>query len=82
MRRKTFRITIKDRFDVREVRERTELGRDSFASLIGVSRRAVESWEQGTRIPSGSARNLLIMTWKHPELVKQTLLDTIEICKS
>lgn len=79
MSEKSVKISFQDTFDVKDVRKKTNLGMDSFASLIGVSRRTVESWEQGVRTPSGSARNLLIIVWKQPELAKKAILSTIEI---
>ncbi len=41
------------------VREKTGLSQNQFATLIGVSKRTLENWEQGRRQPTGPARALL-----------------------
>lgn len=40
---------------IRETRKRVRLNTRDFGSLIGVSGRTVENWEQGRRNPSKSA---------------------------
>ena len=49
------------------------VSRHGLSSLLGVSRRTVENWEQGRRIPSGAARLLLAVIEKHPEVVREVL---------
>jgi putative transcriptional regulator len=44
---------------VRVIREKTGLSQSRFASMIGVSKRTLENWEQGRRHPTGPARALL-----------------------
>ena len=41
---------------------------DAFASLLGVSLRTVQDWEQGRRKPSGPAEALLRIAEQHPEV--------------
>jgi putative transcriptional regulator len=48
---------------VAEIRERTGLSQARFATLLGVSVRTLQDWEQGRRAPSGAARTLLM--WRH-----------------
>ena len=48
------------------VRERTGLSQAKFASLLGVSVRTLQEWEQGRRAPSGAARTLLMIAAKNP----------------
>ncbi len=45
------------------------LSQDRFASLLGISVRTLQHWEQGRRKPSGAARVLLRIAARHPELV-------------
>ncbi|MBD3647167.1 MAG: helix-turn-helix domain-containing protein, partial [Pseudomonadales bacterium] len=43
---------------VAHTRERLGLSQSEFATLLGVSVRTLQEWEQGRRIPSGPARRL------------------------
>ncbi len=52
--------------DVAKIREKTELSQSRFASLLGVSVRTLQDWEQGRRAPSGAARTLLLVADKNP----------------
>jgi putative transcriptional regulator len=51
---------------VATIRERTGLSQAKFASLLGVSVRTLQEWEQGRRAPSGAARTLLMIAAKNP----------------
>lgn len=53
------------------IREKTGLSQSRFASLLGVSVRTLQDWEQGRRAPSGAARTLLLVVAKNP----RALLD-------
>jgi putative transcriptional regulator len=57
--------------DVASIRERTGLSQARFATLLGVSVRTLQDWEQGRRAPSGAARTLLIVAHRNP----RALLD-------
>jgi len=56
---------------VATIRARTGLSQAKFASLLGVSVRTLQEWEQERRAPSGAARTLLLVAAKNP----QALLD-------
>ena len=57
--------------EVAKIREKTGLSQSRFASLLGVSVRTLQDWEQGRRAPSGAARTLLLVADKNP----RALLD-------
>ncbi len=54
---------------VREIRKKTGLSQSRFASLLGVSVRTLQDWEQGRRAPSGAARTLLLIAHKNPSVL-------------
>lgn len=58
--------------DVLRVRQKLNLSRQQFATLLGVSERTVEGWEQGRRQPAGPARMLLRVAARHPHAVLDT----------
>ncbi len=51
---------------VADIREKTGLSQSRFATLLGVSVRTLQDWEQGRRTPSGAARTLLLIAHKNP----------------
>jgi putative transcriptional regulator len=55
--------------DVAAIRERYGLSQAKFASLMGISVRTLQNWEQGRRMPRGPARVLLRVAAFHPEAV-------------
>ena len=52
---------------VGEIREKTGLSQSHFATLLGVSVRTLQDWEQGRRAPSGAARTLLMIAARNPK---------------
>lgn len=53
--------------DIKVIRKNLHLSQPAFASLMGVSFRTLQEWEQGRRTPSGPAYSLLRIAKKHPE---------------
>lgn len=52
--------------DIKTLRLQMQLTQKSFAALMGVSIKSVESWERGTNHPSGSASRLLEILRNEP----------------
>ena len=52
-----------------EARSRVGLSQRDFARLLGVSARTLQDWEQGRREPTGAAKTLLRVAFRHPEVL-------------
>lgn len=52
-----------------EARSKVGLSQQDFATLLGVSPRTLQDWEQGRREPTGAARTLLRVAMAHPEVL-------------
>ncbi len=59
---------LMDPSSAKEIREKLALSQDAFASLMGVSARTIQDWEQGRREPQGPAKSLLRVAEQHPEV--------------
>lgn len=53
------------------IRKKSNLSQSQFAQALGISVNTLKSWEQGQRKPSGSAKVLLLLLAKHPELIDE-----------
>jgi len=51
------------------LRSRAAMSQAVFAKMLSVSTKTLQSWEQGTRHPSGSSRRVLQMFSEHPDVV-------------
>lgn len=52
---------------IAEARNRLGMSQSELASLMGVSTRTLQDWEQGRRKPTGAAQTLLRVAIAHPE---------------
>ena len=64
---KKIEIEVPD--DVKMIREHVGLSQAVFAGILGISKRTLQDWEQGRRHPTGSAKALLRIAYKHPEVL-------------
>ena len=61
--------------DIAGLRRRFGLSQASFAKSIGVNVSTLRNWEQGRRRPTGSARVLLALIAKRPDIVQTELAE-------
>ena len=59
--------------DVKAIRRRVRMSQSEFARAYGLSRRALQEWEQGGRQPDSAARAYLRVIAKAPALVRRAL---------
>lgn len=52
-------------------RQKSELSQTQFATLLGVSVRTLQEWEQGRRQPSGAVKTLLRVAMTHPDVLRE-----------
>lgn len=57
--------------EIASARVASGLSQAAFASLMGVSVRTLQDWEQGRRAPSGAARTLIKVAERHPEVLRE-----------
>lgn len=59
--------------DVKAVREKTGLSQNEFASLIQISTKTLQNWEQRRRTPTGPSAALLKIVSVNPEMAVKSL---------
>lgn len=62
-----------DAEQVVRIRKRLRMSQAVFAATLNVSKRTVQSWEQGLRTPSDSALRLLEIAAKRPDVVREIM---------
>lgn len=59
--------------EVAEARSKTGLTQQEFAQVLHISPRTLQEWEQGRRKPSGPAKALIEIAFRHPEVIRKDL---------
>ena len=59
--------------DVKAIRKRVKMSQAEFSRAYGISKRALQEWEQGGRQPDSAARAYLTVIAKHPAVVRRAL---------
>jgi putative transcriptional regulator len=75
-------FVVEKKPDVKSIRSKFGISQREFASLLGISVRTLENWEQGHRAPKGPARILLKVAEAHPEVVWEVVKPRLEIRSS
>lgn len=60
-----------DKFFVRNFRKEHQLTQVALANILGVTKKAIEKWEQGANNVNGSSAVLLRLLSDNPELLQQ-----------
>jgi putative transcriptional regulator len=76
---RVFAVNKKEKPDVKSIRSKLEVSQSEFATMLGISVRTLENWEQGHRTPKGPARVLLKVAEAHPEVVWEVVKPKREI---
>ena len=63
------RIHRPEAIDVKAIREKTGMSQQRFCATFGISLGSLRHWEQGLRIPRGTARVLLKIVDNNPRAV-------------
>jgi putative transcriptional regulator len=59
--------------DVKAIRKLVRMSQSEFARAYGISKRALQEWEQGGRQPDSAARAYLTVIAKEPAVVRRAL---------
>lgn len=71
--RTKYRVHVPAAVDVAAIRAKLGLTQEAFAAQFGFSKGAVRDWEQGRKVPEASARILLKVIEKRPDIVLEVL---------
>lgn len=70
---KAARVSRVEPNEVVEARSKTGLTQREFANVLHISPRTLQEWEQGRRKPSGPAKALIEIAFRHPEVILEDL---------
>ncbi len=59
--------------DVKAIRRQVKMSQAEFSRTYGISKRALQEWEQGGRQPDSAARAYLTVIAKEPAVVRRAL---------
>jgi putative transcriptional regulator len=60
--------------DVKAIRKSVKMSQAEFSKAYGISKRALQEWEQGGQQPDSAARAYLAVISKEPRMVRRALL--------
>ena len=59
---------------IREIRRKNNFTQKTFAEFIGVTPKAIEAWEAGTRKPTGTVRRLFQIMEKDLDVISDMII--------
>jgi putative transcriptional regulator len=68
-----FKVHVPATVDVKAIRNSLGMSQLEFAGRFGFSVNTLRHWEQGTRVPEGSARAYLMVIARAPDAVRDAL---------
>lgn len=68
-------VHIPAEIDVKTIRENVDMSQEQFARQFGFSKRTLQHWEQGLRVPTGPARAFLTVIAREPAAVRRALME-------
>jgi putative transcriptional regulator len=71
--RNSFGVHIPAVVDVKAIRANLGMSQQEFSGRFGFSVNTLRHWEQGTRVPEGSARAYLLVIQRAPQAVQAAL---------
>jgi len=71
--KKTFRVHVPEKIDVKAIRAGLDMTQENFASRFGFSVNTLRHWEQGSRQPEGPTRAYLLVIEREPKAVQKAL---------
>jgi putative transcriptional regulator len=71
--KKTYRVHVPVRVDVRKIRTSLGLTQQVFAARFGFNINTLRHWEQRKRVPEGPTRAYLLVIARAPEAVQKAL---------
>lgn len=66
-------VHVPAKIDVKAIREKSRMSQEEFARHYGFSKRSLEQWEQGRRVPTGASRAFLAVIAREPAAVHRAL---------
>jgi len=70
---KAARVTSVEPNEVADARQQTGLSQAQFAQALCISKRTLQEWEQGRRVPTGAAQALIRIARRHPEVLLESV---------
>ena len=61
--------------DVKAIRKGVKMSQAKFSQTYGISKRALQEWEQGGRQPDSAARAYLTVIAKQPAVIRRALAN-------